>query len=98
MKKVSVVDNATQTDPITILDSAVQSDTKSKTEELQKQTDQLTPRTNVKQRHLLRRNKAEGDLKKDTMKMVRKDWKKQQQKKDKQGQSSPYERPNKIKI
>ena len=40
LKKVSVVDTATQTDPITILDSAVQSNTTSshnKTEELLKQ-------------------------------------------------------------
>ena len=40
MKKVSVVDTATQTDPITTLDSAVQSNTtntNSQTEELQKQ-------------------------------------------------------------
>ena len=43
MKKVSVVDTATQTDPITILDSAVQSNTtntNSKTEDLQKQKGQ----------------------------------------------------------
>ena len=40
MKKVSMVDTAAQTDPITILDSAVQSNktnTNSQTEELQKQ-------------------------------------------------------------
>ena len=40
MKKVSVVDTATQTDSITILDSAEQSNTtntNSKTEDLQKQ-------------------------------------------------------------
>ena len=40
MKNVSVVDTATQTDPITILDSAVQSNTRntnSQTKELQKQ-------------------------------------------------------------
>ena len=40
MKKVSVVDTATQTDPITIIDSAVQSsltNTNSQTEELQRQ-------------------------------------------------------------
>ena len=40
MKKVSVVDTATQTDPVTIIDSAVQSsttNTNSQTEELQRQ-------------------------------------------------------------
>ena len=56
MKKVSVVDTDTQTDPITILDSAVQSNTTNtngKTEDLQKQKGQ----TKIKQRHLLRRKK-----------------------------------------
>ena len=40
LKKVPVVDTATQTDPITIIDSAVQSsltNTNSQTEELQRQ-------------------------------------------------------------
>ena len=63
MKKVSVVDTATQTDPITILDSAVQSNTtntNSKTEDLQKQKVKQTPQTKIKQRHLLRRNKRRG--------------------------------------
>ena len=59
MKKVSVVDIVTQTDPITILDSAVQSstiNTNSQTEELQKEKNfKLTPQTEVKQRHLLRK-------------------------------------------
>ena len=51
MKKVSVVDTATQTDPINILDSAVQSsstNTKSQTEDLQKQKGQ-TNTTNKNQ-------------------------------------------------
>ena len=51
IKKVSVVDTATQTDPITILDSAVQSNTtntNSKTEDLQKQKGQ-TNTTNKNQ-------------------------------------------------
>ena len=53
MKKVSVVDTATQTDPITILDSAVQSNTtntNSQTEELQKQKVQ----TNITNRNQTR--------------------------------------------
>ena len=51
MRKVSVVDTASQTDPITILDSAVQSNTtntNSKTEDLQKQKGQ-TNTTNKNQ-------------------------------------------------
>ena len=60
MKKVSVVDTATQTDMITILDSAVQSNTtntNSKTEDLQKQKGQTNTTNKVKQSHLLRRKK-----------------------------------------
>ena len=59
MKKVSVVDTANQTDPITIVDPAVQSKTSSnnKTEELQKQNSKVIPPRKVKQKHLSRRNK-----------------------------------------
>ena len=47
MKKVSVVDTATQTDPVTIIDTAVQSsltNTNSQTEELQRQKVQTKQR------------------------------------------------------
>ena len=59
MKKVSVVDTATQTDPITIVDPAVQSKTTSsnKKTELLKQKLQSNTTKKVKQKHLLRRKK-----------------------------------------
>ena len=84
MKKVSVVDTATQTDPITILDSAVQSNTtntNSKTEDLQKQKSQTnTTNKNQTKTPIEEKKKGEAGLKKATMEMIRKDWKKQQQK------------------
>ena len=58
MKKISVVDTATQTDPITIIDSAVQSsttNTNSQTEEDKKFKQTTQPE--IKQRHLSRRKK-----------------------------------------
>ena len=93
MKKVSVIDTATQTDPITILDSAVQSNTtniNSKTEDLQKQKGQ-TNTTNINQTKTpTEEKKGEAGLKKATMEMIRKDWKKQQQKeRQARSQSSP---------
>ena len=75
MKKVSVVDTATQTDPITILDSAVQSNitnTNSQTEELQKQK----VHTNITNRNQtktpIEEKKTEVGLKKATMEMIKK--------------------------
>ena len=84
MRKVSVVDTATQTDPITILDSAVQSNTtNSKTEDLQKQKGQTNTTNKNQTKTPIEEKKGEGGLKKATIEMIRKDWKKQQQK-DKQ--------------
>ena len=83
MKKVSVVDTATQTDPITILDSAVQSNTtntNSKTEDLQKQKGQTNTTNKNQTKTPIEEKKGEGGLKKATIEMIRKDWKEQQQK------------------
>ena len=101
MKKVSVVDTATKTDPITILDSAVQSNTtntNSKTEDLQKQKGQ-TNTTNKSQTNTTNKSqiktpieekKGGAGLKKATMEMIREDWRKQQQKeRQARSQSSP---------
>ena len=92
MKKVSVVDTATQTDPINILDSAVQSSsTNSQTEDLQKQKGQAnttnknqtkTPTEEKKRRGWPEKSHHRDDDKKD--------WKKQQQKeRQARSQSSP---------
>ena len=93
MKKISVVDTATQTDPITILDSAVQSNTtnaNSKTEELQKQKGQTNTTSKSQTKTPIEEKKTEAGLKKATMEMIRKDWKKQQQKeRQARSQSSP---------
>ena len=103
MKKVSVVDAATQTDPITILDSAVQSNatnTNRKTEELQKEKGKTNTTNKVKQRHLLRRKKAEAGLKKshhgDDMKRLEETT--TERKTSTKSIISTYERTNKIKI
>ena len=93
MKKVSVVDTATQTDPITILDSAVQSsstNTNSQTEDLQKQKGQTNTTNKNQTKTPTEEKKGEAGLKKATMEMTRKDWNKQQQKKRQaRSQSSP---------
>ena len=93
MKKVSVVDTATQTDPITIPDPAVQSNTtntNSQIEELQKQK----VYTNISNRNQtktpIEEKKTEIGLKKATMEMTKKDLKRQQQtEKQARSQSSP---------
>ena len=64
MKKVSVVDTATQTDPIIIIDSAVQPS----------QTTRSETKTPIEEK------KTEVGLKKATIEMIKKDLKKQQQK------------------
>ena len=67
MRKVSVVDTATQTDPITILDSAVQSNTtntNSKTEDLQKQKCQTNTTNKNQTKTPIEEKKGEGGLKK----------------------------------
>ena len=101
MKKVSVVDTATQTDPITILDSAVQSNktnTNSKTEDLQKQKGQTNTTNKNQTKTPIEEKKGEGGLKKATMEMIRKDWKKQQQKeRQARSQSSPPTKETKSK-
>ena len=76
MKKVSVVDTATQTDPITILDSAVQSsstNTNSQTEDLQKQKGQTNTTNKNQTKTPTEEKKGEAGLKKATMEMIRKD-------------------------
>ena len=95
MKRVSVVDTATQTDPITILDSALQYNQIQQTQTAKQKICRnkkvkQTPQTKIKQRHLLGRKKEMVGLKKATMEMIRKDWKKQQQKeRQARSQSSP---------
>ena len=92
MKKVSVVDTATQTDPITIVDPAVQSKTSSnnKTGELQKQKLQSNTTKKSQTKTSIEEKQAEAGLKNATMEMIRKDWKKQQQKeRQARNQSSP---------
>ena len=67
MRKVPVVDTATQTDPITILDSAVQSNTtntNSKTEDLQKQKGQTNITNKNQTKTPIEEKKGEGGLKK----------------------------------
>ena len=76
MKKVSVVDTATQTDPITIVDPAVQSKTTSsnnKTEELQKQKLQSNTTKKSQTKTSIEEKKREAGLKNATMGMIRKD-------------------------
>ena len=99
MKKVSVVDTATQTDPITILDSTVQSNTtNSKTEDLQKQKGQTNTTNKNQTKTAIEEKQGEGGLKKATMEMIRKDWKKQQQKeRQARSQSSPPTKETKSK-
>ena len=93
MKNVSVVDTATQTDPITIVDPAVQSKTTSsnnKTEELQKQKLQSNTTKKSQTKTSIEDKQTEAGLKNATMEMIRKDWKKQQQKeRQARSQSSP---------
>ena len=91
MRKVSVVDTATQTDPINILDSAVQSSsTNSQTEDLQKQKGQTNTTNKNQTKTPNEEKKGEAGLKKATIEMIRKDWKKQQQKeRQARSQSSP---------
>ena len=94
MKKVSVVDTATQTDPITIVDPAVQSKTTSsnnKTEELQKQKLQSNTTKKSQTKTSIKEKQTEAGLKNATMEIIRKDWKKQQQKeRQARSQSSPH--------
>ena len=101
MKKVCVVDTATQTDPITILDSTVQSNTtntNSKTEDLQKQKGQTNTTNKNQTKTPIEEKKGEDGLKKATMEMIRKDWKKQQQKeRQARSQSSPPTKETKSK-
>ena len=102
MKKVSVVDTATQTDPITIVDPAVQSKTTSsnnKTEELLKQKLQSNTTKKSQTKTSIEEKKGEAGLKNATME-IRKDWKKTTTERQ-TGQKSiitTYKRPNKIKI
>ena len=101
MKKVSVVDTATQTDPINILDSAVQSsstNTNSQTEDLQKQKGQTNTTNKNQTKTLSEEKKGDGGLKKATIEMIRRHWKKQQQKeRQARSQSSPPTKETKSK-
>ena len=93
MKKVSVVDTATQTDPITIVDPAIQSKTtcsNNKTEEQSKQKLPSNTTKKIQTKTSIEEKKTEAGLKNATMEMIRKDWKKQQQKeRQDRSQSSP---------
>ena len=93
MKKVSVVDTATQTDPIIIIDSAVQpssTNTNSQTEELQRQNVQTNNETRSQTKTPIEEKKTEVGRKKATIEMIKKDLKKQQQKeRQARGHSSP---------
>ena len=101
MKKVSVVDTATQTDPVTIVDPAVQSKTTSsnnKTEELQKQKLRSNTTKKSQTKTSIEEKQTEAGLKNATMEMIRKDWKKQQQKeRQARSQSSPTKDQTKSK-
>ena len=103
MKKVSVVDTATQTDPITIVDPAVQSKTISsnnKTEELQKQKLQSNTSKKSQTKASIEEKQTEAGLKNATIEMIRKDWKKTttERKTSQKPIITTYKRPNKIKI
>ena len=66
MKKISVVDNDTQSDPVTILDSAVKSNTtntNSKTEELRKQNVQTNIINKSQTKTSIGEKQTEADLK-----------------------------------
>ena len=81
-KKVSVVDTATQTDPITVLDSAVQSNTtntNSQPEELQKQKVQSNITNRNQTKTPIDEKTTEVGLKKATMEMIKIDKKKNKQ-------------------
>ena len=101
MKKVSVVDTATQTDPITIIDSAVQSsltNTNSQTEELQRQKVQTNNATRSQTKTPIEEKKTEVGLKKATIEMIKKDLKKQQQKERQARSHSSPSRKDQTKI
>ena len=76
MKKVSVVETATQTDPIiTVIDSAVQSsstNTNIQTEELQRQNVQTNNATRSQTKTPIKEKKTEVGLKKATIEMIKK--------------------------
>ena len=101
MKKLSVVDTATQTDLITIVDPAVQSKTTSssnKTEELRSTTKKSQTKTSIHEK------KTEAGLKKchhgDDQKKKRLEKKKTtaERKTSQKSIITTYKRPNKIKI
>ena len=100
MKKVSVVDAATHTDPITILDSAVQSNatnTNRKTEELQKEkgktntTNKSQTKTPIEEEKGLKKSHHGDDMK-------RLEETTTERKTSKKSIISTYERTNTIKI
>ena len=101
MKKVTVVDIATQTDPITIIDSAVRSsltNTNSQTEELQRQKVQTNNATRSQTKTPIEEKKTEVGLKKATIEMIKKDLKKQQQKERQARSHSSPSRKDQTKI
>ena len=99
MKKVSVVDTATQTDPITIIDSAVQSSsTNSQTEELQRQKVQTKNVTRSQTKTPIEEKKTEVGLKKATIEIIKKVLKKQQQKERQARSHSSPSRKDQTKI
>ena len=96
MKKVSVVDTVTQTDPITIVDPAVQSKTTSsnnKTEELQKQKLQSNTTKKSQTKTSVEEKQTEAGLKKKRLEKTTTERKTSQK-----SIFTTYKRPNKIKI
>ena len=98
---VSVVGTATQTDPINILDSAVRSGSAGaggQAGDLQKQKGQTSTANRSQTRTPSEEKRGDGGLKKATIGVVGKDWKKQQQKEGQaRGQSSPPTKETKSK-
>lgn len=83
MKKTSVVDAVTQTDPITIADTVEQTNTKTtntKPDEQPKQSNQMNNTNKSKTTTSTEEKKSEPGLKKATIELIRKDLKKQKQK------------------
>ena len=103
MKKVSVVDTATQTDPITILHSAVQSNTtntNSKTEDLRRQEGPTNTTNKNQTKTPIEEKKGEAGLKKSHHRDDKKGLEEAATERKASGKSviSTYERTNKIKI
>ena len=96
-----MVDTATQTDPITIIDSAVQSsltNTNSQTEELQRQKVQTNNATRSQTKTPIGERGAEVGLRGGAIEMIKKDLKKQRQKERQARSHSSPSRKDQTKI